>query len=93
MTNNIEVVGLGALNIDYLYQVERILDDGEAVIDEAKSSPGGSAANTIYGLAKLGVKAGFTGVVGDDAEGRVLLEDFQRAGVDAWSQSSASRSF
>jgi len=80
--SNIEVVGLGALNIDYLYQVERILDDGETVIDEAKSSPGGSAANTIYGLAKLGVNTGFTGMVGDDAGGKILLQDFQRAGVD-----------
>lgn len=80
--SNIEVVGLGALNIDYLYKVERILDDGEAVVDETKLSPGGSAANTIYGLAKLGVNTGFTGVVGDDAEGKMLLEDFQKAGVD-----------
>ena len=53
--SNIEVVGLGALNIDHLYRVERILDDGETVVNEAKSFPGGSAANTIYGLAKLGV--------------------------------------
>ncbi|GAI15586.1 unnamed protein product, partial [marine sediment metagenome] len=30
--NNIEVVGLGALNMDCLYQVERILDDGEAMV-------------------------------------------------------------
>ena len=80
--SNIEVVGLGALNIDCLYQVERILDDGEAVVNEAKSFPGGSAANTIYGLAKLGVSTGFAGVVGDDAEGKVLLQDFQQAGVD-----------
>lgn len=78
----IEVVGLGALNIDYLYQVERILEDGEAVVEEAKSSPGGSAANTIYGLAKLGVKTGFIGVVGDDAEGKILLQDFQKVEVD-----------
>ncbi|GAI33218.1 unnamed protein product, partial [marine sediment metagenome] len=41
----------------------------EAVVSETKSSPGGSAANTIYGLAKLGVSTGFAGVVGDDAEG------------------------
>ncbi len=80
--NNIEVVGLGALNIDYLYQVERILEDGETVVSEAKSSPGGSAANTIYGLAKLGMKTGFIGVVGDDAEGKILLQDFQKVGVD-----------
>ena len=81
--SNIEVVGLGALNIDHLYQVERILDDGEAVVSKAKSSPGGSAANTIYGLAKLGVNTGFAGVVGDDAEGEILVQDFQKVGVDA----------
>ena len=80
--SNIDVVGLGALNIDHLYKVERILDDGEAVVEETKSFPGGSAANTIYGLAKLGVSAGFTGVVGDDAEGKILINDFQKAGVD-----------
>ncbi|TET17984.1 MAG: carbohydrate kinase family protein [Dehalococcoidia bacterium] len=80
--SNIEITGLGALNIDHLYKVERILDDGEAVVNETKSSPGGSAANTIYGLAKLGVSTGFTGVVGDDAEGKILMQDFQKAGVD-----------
>jgi len=79
---NIQVIGVGALNIDHIYKVERILDDGEAVVEEAESFPGGSAANTIYGLAKLGVSAGFCGVVGDDAEGRILLEDFQGVGVD-----------
>ena len=80
--NNIEVVGLGALNIDHIYQVERILDDGETVVSEAASFPGGSAANTIYGLAKLGMNTGFTGVVGDDAEGEVMLQDFHKVGVD-----------
>jgi len=80
--SDIEVVGLGALNIDHLYRVERILDDGEAVVREAVSSPGGSAANTIYGLAKLGVNTGFAGVIGDDAEGKVMLEDFKKMEVD-----------
>ncbi len=80
--SHIEVAGLGALNIDHMYRVERILDDGEAVVNEAKSFPGGSAANTIYGLAKLGVSTGYTGVVGDDAEGKILLQDFRKVGVD-----------
>lgn len=79
---NIEITGLGALNMDCLYKVERILDDGEAVVTESKSFPGGSAANTIYGLAKLGISTSFTGVVGDDAEGKILIQDFQKAGVD-----------
>lgn len=82
MVSNIEIVGLGALNMDYLYKVERILDDGETVVNESKSSPGGSAANTIYGLAKLGVSTGFIGVVGNDTEGKTLLQDFQTIGVD-----------
>jgi len=80
--SNIEVIGLGALNIDHIYQVERTLEDGETVVNEAESFPGGSAANTIYGLAKLGVATGFAGVVGDDAEGRILIKDFQKVGVD-----------
>jgi len=80
--SNIEVVGLGALNIDHIYKVERILEDGETVVMEATSSPGGSAANTIYGLARLGIRTGFTGMVGDDAEGKILVQDFHKAGVD-----------
>jgi len=82
MTPRIDVIGLGALNMDYLYKVERIIVDGETVVSDAVSSPGGSAANTIYGIAKLGVKSGFAGVVGGDADGKTLIKDFQNAGVD-----------
>ena len=80
--SNIEVIGLGALNIDHIYQVERILDDGEAVVEVAGSFSGGSAANTVYGLAKLGVRTGFVGAVGDDDEGRLMLEEFKKVGVN-----------
>lgn len=80
--NNIEVVGLGALNTDHIYQVERILVDGEAVVNDSTMSPGGSAANTIYGLARIRVNTGFAGVIGNDAEGKMLLNDFQTIGVD-----------
>ena len=80
--SDIEITGLGAMNMDYLYKVEHIVEDGETVVTETKSSPGGSAANTIYGLARLGVNAGFSGVVGDDGEGKLLIQDFQKAEVD-----------
>jgi len=49
---------------------------------ESTLSPGGSAANTIYGLAKLGVNTGFIGAIGDDAEGKILVRDFEIIGVD-----------
>ena len=38
---------------------------------------GGSAANTIHGLAHLGVETGFVGTVGDDEMGRFFKKDMQ----------------
>jgi len=80
--NSIQIIGVGALNIDHIYKVEHIIEDGETAVDWAKSFPGGSAANTIYGLAKLGVSTGFCGAVGDDKESQTLLKDFRGVGVD-----------
>jgi ribokinase len=78
----IDVIGFGAMNIDRLYRVQRVLVDGEATIMQQTLAPGGSAANTIYGLAKLGIKTGFIGAIGDDDEGKLLLDDFQSMGID-----------
>jgi ribokinase len=77
------VVGLGALNIDRIFRVERLLANGESAVQDAGMFPGGSAANTIYGLARLGIATGFCGAVGDDTEGRLLIQDLKKAGSDA----------
>jgi len=45
-------------------------------------SGGGSAANTIYALARMGFSCGFVGKVGEDEEGDFLLEELTKAGVD-----------
>lgn len=42
---------------------------------------GGSAANTICGLANLGVSTGFVGMVGDGPLGRTYSDDLARNGV------------
>lgn len=42
---------------------------------------GGSANNTIYGLAKLGVETGFVGKIGDDRFGKFFEEDSRQTGV------------
>ncbi|WP_375397575.1 adenosine kinase [uncultured Sphingomonas sp.] len=42
---------------------------------------GGSAANTVAGLAALGSKAGFIGQVADDQLGEVFAHDIRAAGV------------
>ncbi len=77
-----DIVGCGALNLDELYRVQKLLDDDEGEVVFAGAYPGGSAANTIYALAKLGLRTGFLGAVGDDDAGRILLESFRSVGVD-----------
>ena len=79
----VEVIGIGALNIDKLYLVERIGEPGEEIwISSASEQPGGSAANTIVGLARLGIETGFIGRVGDDADGAYLRSEMKKEGVD-----------
>ena len=48
---------------------------------DAEISPGGSAANTIAGLASLGASCGFVGRVKRDALGEAFVADMQRLGV------------
>ena len=59
----LEVVGFGALNVDKIFKVPRIAGgDEESFISEEKCcSAGGSAANTIVGLSRLGIKTGYIG--------------------------------
>ena len=47
----------------------------------AIESSGGSAANTIVGLASLGARAAFIGKVKDDTLGRAFAHDIRAAGV------------
>ena len=78
-----DVICFGALNVDRLYRVNRIAGrDEESFIIDFKEAPGGSAANTAVGLARLGLKTGFIGKVSDKREGKLLLNDFKRQNVD-----------
>jgi len=78
-----QVIGVGALNYDRLYFVDKIASGGEEIkIQGVKEESGGSAANTTAALSRLGIKTGFVGVKGKDSEGRKIVEDFKREGVD-----------
>ncbi len=95
-----DCIGFGALNVDLIYEVERLSDiiiegrpcepgaeifcapkdfkrikkvlDHQAVFKS--QSPGGSAANTIVALSRMGFKTGYIGKVGQDEEGDFLLK-------------------
>ncbi len=83
MRRKFDVVGVGALNYDRLFRVERIARGGvEVGVQSMEAAPGGSAANTIVGLARLGARTGFIGCVGGDAEGDFIMSDLEKEGVD-----------
>lgn len=78
-----DVVGFGALNVDKLFKVNRLAaKEEESFITDFAETCGGSAANTVVGLARLGYRVGFVGKVASDREGKMLLEEFRREGVD-----------
>src|ERR1700681_2900026 len=66
---------------------------GMALIDEARAAAiyrdmgpavemsGGSAANTIVGVANLGARAAYVGKVRDDQIGRMYMHNIRAAGV------------
>jgi sugar/nucleoside kinase (ribokinase family) len=45
---------------------------------------GGSAANTIFGLAKMGIPTGFVGKIGNDDFGRLFESDLHKAGIEPY---------
>ena len=80
---NFDVIGFGALNVDEIYKVDRIISaEEESIISDHVESCGGSAANTTVGLARLGCKTGFIGKVADDKDGKMLLESFDQEDID-----------
>ena len=74
-----DVICLGRLAMDlYAQQIGARLED---VTSFAKYL-GGSSANTAFGCARLGLKAGLISRIGDDALGHFLVETIAREGCD-----------
>lgn len=68
-----DVIGFGALNLDFIYDSENRL---------RTINGGGQAANTVAALSRMGFKCGYIGRVGDDPEGTILIDSFAQEGVD-----------
>lgn len=54
----------------------------ETLVDHADLVAGGSASIAAIGAARLGLRVGICGVVGDDAAGRLMRDCLSDAGVD-----------
>src|SRR3954466_9882619 len=74
-----DVICLGRFAVDfYAQQLAARLED----VSSFAKYLGGSSANTAFGCARLGLKAGMISRVGDDAMGRFLVETIAREGCD-----------
>lgn len=65
----------------------RLIDEAEATrlyrdMGPARELSGGSAANTVAGLASLGLNSGFIGQLADDQLGEIFRHDIQSLGVE-----------
>ena len=86
---------LARLHSDECFDEMGLLKGGMQLIDEEKLlrimsvfeglettlASGGSAANAVSGVARMGIESGFIGKIGRDAYGRFFREDMERNGV------------
>ena len=66
-----EGISKGAMNLVSMERSNNILK----IVRPIKETAGGSAANTISTLAKLGLKTGYIGKIADDPKGKVFRKD------------------
>ena len=66
-----EGISKGAMNLVSMERSNNILK----LVRPIKETAGGSAANTISTLAKLGLKTGYIGKIADDPKGRIFKKD------------------
>lgn len=78
-----DVLVVGSANVDLVIGVERRPGAGETVLgSDLAVHPGGKGANQAVAAARLGARTALLARVGDDANGRLLLESQREAGVD-----------
>lgn len=84
MADKKKIVVVGSLNMDAVINVENIPRAGETVMgSDVEKVPGGKGANQAYAAGKLGGNVTMLGVVGDDEDGKTLVDSLrQEAGVE-----------
>jgi sugar/nucleoside kinase (ribokinase family) len=80
-----EVVGLGYCTYDILALVPKLPDFDAlemAHLADLVCDGGGQVGTALAAVARLGLRAGYVGLLGDDAEGRWLRDEFVKGGID-----------
>ena len=79
---NKDFISLGFVSNDHLAIVPFIPMDTKVKMLSHAIIGGGPAGNAAAGAVALGMDVAFAGTVGDDADGRMILDEFAREGVD-----------
>src|SRR5580704_40006 len=83
MATSVDVVGIGSCGIDYFAIVPRLLGAEEKISAERMEiHAGGVTANNLTQVARLGVKTGWLGLIGDDENGGLIKKSFTDDGMD-----------
>jgi len=82
-TRTFDVVGVGCCAVDTLAIYEGpILEDQKMRVYQTTRQGGGLVATGLATVARLGGTARYVGKVGDDDNGRFIIAEFEREGVD-----------
>ena len=74
---------VGVITIDTVASVDKYPGEDERVVaTEISRAGGGPAAVAAVAMRRLGIKSAIVGTVGDDADGKEVLNIFAREGVD-----------
>ncbi len=76
------ILGIGGVTTDQIGVVDHIPGSDEVIrLQDYRVEQGGMVATALVAAARLGAEAEFLGAVGDDANGRFLLDRFSAEGV------------
>ena len=79
---SLDVLAVSAQNLDLIHRVNRVAPDHEESVEHPVESPGGSGANTAFGVALAGGSSAVLGAVANDDYGRKLRQNLDTAGVN-----------
>jgi sugar/nucleoside kinase (ribokinase family) len=75
--NQVDVVGLGSCTVDFFALVPKLIGAEEKInATRLEIHAGGVTANNLTQVARLGARTGWFGLIGDDANGRIILDAF-----------------
>jgi sugar/nucleoside kinase (ribokinase family) len=79
-----DAIGIGFAAVDLLLGTEDLpKEDGFSFVHEERLLPGGSCANAMVTVARMGGSAGLIAKMGDDHYGKMFIGDLEQAGVSS----------